>query len=461
MVDLFVIGGGAAGYAGALRAAQLGGKVLLVEMEKLGGICLHRGCVPSKVLYQQAAVIESYRAALRSGLFEDEPVPKLAAVARRQDEVVEKLYLGLQDLFKKRGITIMHGRALIRGPGRVLVHGEGRVEEYFAGSILVAAGSQEKNLSIPGAEELSGAEVSLKPPEEPCRIAVIGGGITGLELAGAYASLGFKMTVVEREKVLLPALQDEEISKWLAFFLKRRGIKIFTGTGLERIERSVENGIEVLKPVLSPAGKQHVITVDRVINAAGRKPRLDVFAPNVDGVKQHAGGIAVNERMETSIKGIYAAGDVTGLPMLAHLAYFEGMVAAENAMGINRILDLKAVPSCLSAKPGLAWVGLTEKQAIEAGITPQVVYFPFAANAGAALRGGEEGFVKIIAAEDGIILGMQVLGEYAEELIMEGTVAVRHGLSIQQLSRTMHPHPTVHEAVWEACLSLEGFPLHG
>lgn len=460
MFDLLVIGGGAAGYAGALRAAQLGGKVLLVEMDKLGGTCLHRGCVPSKVLYHQAALIESCRAAVSSGLFQEEPLPRLTAVAARQQEVVAKLYLGLQNLLTKRGIEIISGTARIMEPGRIAVSGTAP-KEYNARNILIASGSEGKSLFIPGAKEAVGSEESLEPPEKPCRIAVIGAGITGLELAAAYASLGFETAVVEREKVILPDLQDGEISKWLAFFLKKRGLKIFTGSLLQRIERINDNGLEALKMVISMGAKEQGFIVDRIINASGRKPRLDVFHAKMGPVAEHAEGIKINEYMETSIKGIYAAGDVTGPPLLAHLAYFEGMAAAENAMGIKTELNLRSVPLCLSVKPGLAWVGLTEKQAVEAGIRPQVSCFPFAANAGAVLKGGEEGFVKIIAAEDGVILGMQALGEYAQDLIMEGTVAVNQGLNIHQIGRIMHPHPTVHEAFWEACLLLEGLPLHG
>lgn len=461
MLDLIVIGGGAAGYAGALRAAQLGGKVLLVEMAEVGGTCLHRGCVPSKVLYEQAALLASCRAAIKEGLFLNEPLPVFAAVTRRQKEVIEKLHRGLQDLLIKKGVTVIKGRARVKGTGKVLVSVDTGQEEYVARNLLIASGSVEKELDFPGAQWLSGAEESLTLPDEPCRIVVIGGGVTGLELAGAYASFAFTVTVVEKDKVILPTLQDEETSKWLAFFLKKRGLKILTGTIPKRLDRDYENGKTVLNLTLSQGKKVHTITAERIINATGRRPRLDVFAADMEGLRQHSGGIVVNEYMETGIKGIYAAGDVTGPPLLAHLAYHEGIAAAENAMGLNRKAALKPVPFCLSVKPGLAWVGLTESQAREKGIKTRAGYFPFAANSGAVIKGAEEGFVKIVAAEDGMIIGMQALGEHAQELIMEGTVAVSQGLNIQQLSRLIHPHPTMHEALWEACLSLESLPLHG
>ncbi len=460
MLDLIVIGGGAAGYAAALRTAQLGGKVILVEKEKLGGTCLHRGCIPSKVLYRQSAVVEDYRTALKSGLFAGEGAINLKAVADRQDKVVQQLYLGLEDLFRQRDIPVVHGCALVEGVGRVRVEGV-KKEVCLSRNILIANGSRERTFTFSPMEGVQGAEESLKLPQQPCRVAVIGGGNTGLELASAYASFGFSVTVMEKEKVLLPALQDEEISKWLGFLIKRRGLKIVTGTVLHNIDQAEKDGKRELKIMFSRAGKEQVLCVDLIINASGREPRLDVFAPGCVGVKHTANGIIVNNLMETSTKGIYAAGDVTGSPMLAHRAYFEGITAAENVMGMARELDWRAVPACLSARPGVAWVGLTEQQARDEGLNPQVGRFPFSASGAAVLKEEEEGFIKLIAGEDGVILGMQVLGNAAEELIMEGTLAVRHGLSVKQLRETIHPHPTRHESIWEACLSLEGFPMHG
>lgn len=461
MYDLIVIGGGAAGYAAALRASQLGGRVILIEQEKLGGTCLHRGCIPSKVLFQQAGVVEEYRTSLKEGLFKGEAEICLDAVGRRQAEIVARLYQGLEDLLKLRKVDVISGRALIKGPGRVLVDGT-TSWEYEARSILVASGSRERTFPYASLVGVRGAEESLNLPHEPCSVAVLGGGVTGLELAGAYASFGFKVTVVEREKVLLPALQDEDMSKWLAFLFKKRGLKIYTGTAVQHLETVDDDAATgSLHLTLALAAKEQVITVNRVINAVGREPVLDVFAPGCEVVNMTTSGVSVNEHMETNIKGIYAAGDVTGPPMLAHLAYFEGITAAENAMGLESKLAARAVPSCMAARPGVAWVGLTEQQAREAGLNPRVGKFPLATCSGAVLKNKEEGFVRLITAEDGIIIGMQVLGEAAEELIMEGTLAVQHGLTLEELSNTVHPHPTLHESIWETCLSLKGLPLHG
>lgn len=461
MLDLIVIGGGAAGYAAALRTAQLGGKVLLVEKEKLGGTCLHRGCIPSKVLIHQSAIVEDYQAALKSGLLGNGSAIKLEAVAKKQAEVVEQLLLGLEDLFKKRNVAVIQGRALVEEMGRVRIEDEFK-KVYETRNILVAVGSQEKSIPFPGIKGILGAEESLTLPQQPCSVAVIGGGNTGLELASAYASFGFGVTVMEKEKVLLPALQDEEISKWLGFLLKRRGLKILTGTELKAIEQTEKkDGERKLKINFSRSGTAGLLDVDRIIVASGREPCLDVFTPGFTGVKYSAHGILINKRMETTKKGIYAAGDVTGEPMLAHRAYFEGITAAENIMGMDRELDLKAVPAYLAARPGVAWVGITEKQARDLGLDPQVGRFSFGASGAAVLKGKKEGFVKLVTGTNGVILGMQILGDAAEELIMEGTLAVRHGLTVKQLKETMHPHPTLHESIWETCLSLEGLPMHG
>lgn len=460
MYDLIVIGGGPAGCAAALRAAQMGGQVLLVEKDKLGGACLHWGCIPSKVLFHHSEILESYRDALDNNLIEGSITFNVDRANKRQKEVVEQLYLGLQDLFSKSNIEIVVGRALVRGAGSVLVTNE--VEQEFVGrNILIAGGLQKSSFSYSGATGVQEVEQSLQLPSKPCRVAVIGGGNTGLELASAYSSFDFNVTVVEKEKLLIPALRDEELSKWLAFFLKRRGLKLFTGSTVENIKQIDGPNNPIMQIVISRSGKEEVINADLIINASGRKPCLDFLAPECAIVKSTTNCLSVNEYMETSVKGIYAAGDITGPPMLASLAYFEGITAAMNAMGVKKKLNKDAVPSIVAARPAVAWVGLTEKEATEKGIKPQKDSFPFASCGAAVIRGEEEGFVKLIAGEDGIVIGMQVLGASAEELIMEGTLAIRHGLNIQELSETIHPHPTQHEAVWETSLLMNGYPMYG
>lgn len=457
---MIIIGGGPAGCAAALRAAQMGGQVLLVEKDKLGGACLHWGCVPSKVLFHHSEIVEKCRDALNNNLIEGSITVNVDRANQRQKEVVEQLYLGLQDLFLKSNIEIVTGRARVRGAGRVLVTNE--VEQEYAGrNILIAGGLQKSAFPYSGTAGVQEVEQSLQLPSKPCRVVVIGGGNTGLELASAYSSFGFSVAVIEQEKLLIPALRDEELSKWLAFFLKRRGLKLFTGSTVESIKRINGPSTPVMVVSISRSGREEVINADLVINASGRKPSLDFLAPECALAEAKANYIAVNDYMETSVKGIYAAGDITGPPMLASLAYFEGITAAMNAMGAKKKLNKEAVPSIIAARPAVAWVGLTEKQAAEKGLKPKKDSFPFASSGAAVIKGEEEGFIKLVAAEDGVIIGMQVLGASAEELIMEGTLAIRHGLNIKELSETIHPHPTQHEAVWETSLLMNGYPMYG
>lgn len=459
MYDLLIIGGGPAGYAAAIRAARLGGRVLVAEADQAGGTCLHYGCIPAKVLTEAARQAENGRAALASGLFSGEIHIRPDTIAVRQQEIISSLYQGLTHLLRTNRVTMVKGRALARGPGRaVIVSPEGKHEEVTARKMLIATGSRENRPTFTGASLLHSIEDSLTPPGAVCRVAVVGGGASGLELAGAYQALGFDVVVIEQEKIILPMLEDEEISKWLAFILRRRGVRIHTSS---RVTEVWEDGKDTRLLFNSAAG-QTELTVDLAVLAAGRSPNLDVLGEGLQGLEIDAhGAIVVNQLMETGVPGVYAAGDVTGPPLLAHLAYAEGITAAENAMGRQRKIERQAVPHFLGTSPQLAWVGLTEQQAARAGLEYSVGRFDFAANSCAQITGRTEGFVKIVSDQgEGTVLGMQILGERAPELIMEGALAVQNRLHFSSLARAIHPHPTLSEAVWEAALALNGGALH-
>ncbi len=458
MYDLIIAGGGPAGYAAAIRAAQMGAKVLMVEKDKVGGTCLHRGCIPTKVLHEHAQTQEKSLNAFKSGFFKGGITLDLSVVKQQQQDTVSKLYTGLQHVLKKRGIKIIKGSAVLKKPGVMVVQTDEGKKEYNAANILIATGSREAELHIPGSKMASGVEESLHPPHKPCSAAIIGGGYTGLELASSYVSLGFEVTVIERGKVLLPSLEDMELSRMLALHLKRRGIKILTNANLLGIQ-SVDDEINLV--VQTSSGEQELKT-HKVISAVGRRPNLEVLGSGIKGIDTTSQGITVNHKQQTGIPHIYAAGDITGPPLLAHLSYFEGITAAENIMGLDKSLDKKAVPFFLAAQPGMAWVGITEKQAKELEIPCKLGRFPFSGNGRALVKGHIEGLVKIVAREsDEVVLGMQVLGKNSEELIMEGVLAVQNGLTVKQLAETIHPHPTLGEAVWEASLAVLGRPLHG
>jgi dihydrolipoamide dehydrogenase len=450
--DVIVLGGGPAGYAAAIRTAQLGGNVLLAEAGKVGGTCLHRGCIPSKVLYHAAS---SYSKVIDYLSPDNAVAPRLDRIAQRQRETVEKLYAGLCRVISSYGIITVNGHGEIISPGLVRVGSA----EYRAKKIIIATGSREAGFSIPGAKFARSAEESLKPPAKLCRVTVIGGGNTGLELASAYALLGFKVTVIEKERRILPALADEEIRNWLSFSLRKRGLIIDTGVTPVEIRQSGR----ALTVTSENAAGTLTVDADLVIAALGRRPNLDVLGEGLGELKNATEGyIQVNDSMETLMPDIFAAGDVTGPPMLAHLAYAEGIAAADNAMGIEHKLDRSAVPHFLSAHPGVAWAGMTETQAAGAGLNCRTVKFPFAANAHATILGQSEGMVKIVALEEtGTVVGMQILGGRASEMIMEGVLAIQNGLHVDRIAKTIHPHPTFSETIWEAALSFGEGALHG
>ena len=458
MYDLLIAGGGPAGYAAAVRAAQLGGRVLLVEADKVGGTCLHRGCIPAKVLHKCASAVDEARDALKRGLLTGNAKANPEMVSTRRQEVVSALHQGLLLLLQRKGIETIAGTARLIGPARVAVDGTAGTSEIVANNILLAAGSQESSPSFPGAKFLRGVEESLSPPADPCRVVIVGGGNSGLELGSAYASLGFSVTIIEQAKSLLPALDDDECGKWLGFLFRRRGITVYTGANVLEIHQADRN----VHLTVQTAGKQETIEADMAIAATGRIPCLSVLGDNLNDLeKNSSSGIRVNERQETSIPGVYAAGDLTGPPMLAHVAYAEGMAAAENALGFSSTVDYRAVPQFVSANPETAWVGMTEKEALQAGLACKAGIFPFAASGIAQVDGRTGGFVKIVALQEGdLVVGMQVIGGPASEMIMEGVLAIREGLTYAALACAIHPHPTYSEAVWEAALSLKGSTLH-
>ncbi len=458
MYDLLIIGGGPAGYAAAVRAAQLGGRVLLVEKDKVGGTCLHRGCIPARVLHKSAVAVEAARDALIRGLLAGILKVNPEMVSARRQEVVSGLHQGLLLLLQRKGIETIAGTARLLGPGRVSVEGKAGTREIMANNILIATGSRENCPSFPGAKLLQGVEESQSPPAALCRVAIVGGGNSGLELGSAYAALGFSVTIIEQGKRILPALDDDECGKWLGFLFRRRGITVHTGARVLEVRQSDRK----VHLTVETAGAQEKIEAEMAVAATGRVPCLEVLAENLSSLEKNAyGGIRVNERQETGLPGVYAAGDVTGPPMLAHVAYAEGIAAAENALGLTGAVDYRAVPQFVSADPEAAWVGMTEKQATQAGLRCRVGIFPFAASGSAQVDGRTGGFVKLVALQEGNqVIGMQVIGGRASEMIMEGVLAIRQGLTFAALADAIHPHPTYGEAVWEAALSLKGSALH-
>lgn len=458
--DVAVIGGGPGGYVAAIRAAQLGGKVLLVEKDQLGGVCLNRGCIPTKTLLKSAEKWEDLKRCAEFGLKAEHIGFDFGAVMARKKQVVAKLRSGIEQLVNSNHITVARGTASLTGPNQLKVEtspGE-NAEIFEASRIILATGSLPSSIPVPG-RDLSAVITSddlLELDQVPKSMLVIGAGVVGMEFAVLLSSFGCQVTVVEMMPGVLPSV-DSDLIKRLGLHLRKQGIQTVTGATVTAIERA-EAAVTV--QVATGKGMQE-FCVEKVLIAAGRRPVTDGLGLETAGVAFDHSGIQVNERMETSATGIYAIGDVTGQSMLAHVASVAGIVAAENAMGLNSVMDYSAIPSCIFTTPEMAMVGLTEQQALADQREFKVSKFNFAANGKAVSMGEADGLVKIIVCSTTEkVLGMHIIGPHASDLIMEGTLAIRNGLTVNAIAHTIHPHPTLSEVVMESAHGIFGDMIH-
>ena len=459
MFDLAVIGGGPGGYVAAIKAAQLGAKVLLAEKAELGGVCLNRGCIPTKTLLASAAKWQELQHLEAYGLRAENIAFDFAAVQRRKNEVVGQMRGGVEQLLKKNGVEIVCGSACLMGPQSLRVSfADGGDADYQAKSIILASGSQPMRLPIPGGD-LPGvldstALLSLEAP--PQRLAVIGGGAVGIEFAAIFRAFGSEVTVLEMLPNILPNI-DDDLVKRMGLVMRKAGIKLLSGTRLEEI-RAVDGALE-----LNAANAKGAvgITADIVLVAAGRRPVLDGLGLDAAGVVYGKGGVAVDPRLATNVPTIYAIGDLTGRQMLAHAASAAALVAVENALGGDKTFSFDVVPACVFTTPEIASVGLTEQAAREQGLEVKTSRFNFAGNGKAIAQGETDGLVKIIAdAASGKLLGMHIMGAHASDLIMEGALAMQNGLSAAEIASTIHPHPSLSETVLEAAHGIDGPMIH-
>jgi dihydrolipoamide dehydrogenase len=459
MYDVAVIGGGPGGYVAAIRAAQLNGKVAIVEKENLGGVCLNRGCIPTKTLLKSAEKWQELQHCADFGLRADNIGFDFSRVMERKNRVVGQLQKGIIQLLESNGIDIFYGIGTLMGNGKIDVQEhEGANVVIEARNIIIATGSIPAQLSIPGTE-LPGVLDSdgvLALTEVPHSMLVIGSGAVGIEFAVIYQAFGCDVTVVEMLPAILPKV-DGDLVKRMGLILRKQGLKILTGTKTLRMEK-VRGGISVL---LDNGKNMQELVVEKVLVAVGRRPVLQELGLEQAGVVYNAQGIPVNMRMETNVPGIYAVGDVTGQYKWAHVAYAEGLAAAENAMGGNAAMDYLAVPGCIFTTPEIAMAGLSEEEAKEQRREIRVGKCNFAANGKAVSMGDTEGLVKVIAdAGSGRIIGMHILGPHASDLIMEGAIAIRNGLKAQNLAHAIHPHPSLSETVMEAVHDICGAMIH-
>jgi dihydrolipoamide dehydrogenase len=456
-----IIGGGPGGYLAALRAGSLGLKTALIEKEALGGICLNHGCIPTKVLTHGAAMNRRLQTADEFGFSFSGLNFSYSTLQAKKKMVVSEMVGHIGEMMESSKIKVLYGSARAINTNKVVVevHG-GEKLELETENVILATGSDEIIPSTPGLE-LPGIMTSreaLALTELPKSMAVIGGGVIALEMASIFMGLGVKVTIIHRSERLLRRM-DLEMVRRLSTYLRKNGLEIMMNSPIRVIEKK-ENGYQ-----LKIEGKkgEEIVEAESVLLAVGRKPAFGGQDLDALGVKYEKDGIRVNNKMETSVPGIYAVGDAT-YPgyFLAHTAYHQGIVAAENIAGIEANFDGSAVPSCLYTDPELASVGLSEEEAKEKAFDNlKIGKFPFSANGRAATQGELEGTVKIIAAgADEKVIGVHILGAHASELIQEGTMAVAGGVTATMMANLIHPHPTMCEAVWEAAMAVNKTSLH-
>jgi len=469
MFDLVVIGAGPGGYVAALRAAQLGAKVAVVERDKLGGCCLNRGCIPTKALVRAAEVYTSAKEAgpfgtvIRGG--PESVSVDMPQVMARKRQVVAQLVGGVERLLGGADVATYMGTASVPGPGKVAVaKRDGGTEILETKYILLATGSQPAQPPVPK-EDLDltiGSDEALELEKVPPSMLLIGGGVLGVEFACIYHTFGSQVRMIKRTANLLPAV-DEEIAKRLAMSLKRRGMQINVGVFIKRIERSSAGKVVVCD---TAEGQEVRFEADTVMVAMGRVPDYGGIDLDAMGVRYDKKGIKVDPRLKTSAPGVYALGDVVGKTYLASVASAEGLVAAEDMFSeAKRDMDYRVVPGVVFSSPECASVGLEEKDAAEAaaqsGREIVVSKFPFSANGKAIAMGETEGLVKLVADKaSGEILGMHVFGPHASDLIHEGAIALQARMKGEELARTGFAHPTLSEVVMEAAHGVEGQPIH-
>ncbi len=456
-----IIGGGPGGYLAALRAASLGLKTAVVEKEALGGICLNHGCIPTKVFTNGAYLYRKFKGADQFGFNISGMEFSFDRLQQKKQEVVRDLVGHVGELMESNKVTVFKGEALTVAPHKVTVTLNGGEQILLeTENVILATGSDEIYPATPGLDlpGIMTSKEALALDKLPESLAVIGGGVIALEMASIFSGFGVKVTIVHRSERLLRRM-DLEMVRRLSTSLRKSGIEIMMNSPIKNIAKD-ENGYK-----LTVEGRkgEEVVQAESVLLAVGRKPSFGGLDLNSLGVEHSKSGIRVDEHMMTSVPGIYAVGDAT-YPgyFLAHTAYHQGIVAAENISGIKTSFDGSAVPGCLFTDPELASVGLSEEEAKEKGYDNiQIGKFPFSANGKAATQGESEGTVKIITSgEKQQIIGVHILGPHASDLIQEGTLAVASGSTAADLSTLIHPHPTLCESVWEAAMGINKTALH-
>src|ERR1700736_543491 len=450
--DVAVVGGGPGGYVAAIRAAQLGAKTAIIEKDRLGGTCLVRGCIPTKALLQSSELYSLAKGGAAFGVVADNIAFDWPVAQTRKTAVVDQLVKGVEGLLKAGGVTTVRGSACLAGSGVVDVSGD----RLQAKDIIIATGSAVARIPLKGADLTIDSDQILELKAIPGRLAVIGGGVVGMEFAAMFAALGSKVTVFEMLPQVLPMV-DADLVNVYTKHLAGIGGTVHTNSKVAEVAK-VKSALQVR---FSEGGEGGAVDADQVLLAVGRAPYTEGLGAEEAGVKLERGRVVVDAHLHTSAAGVWAIGDVIGGIMLAHVASYEGICAVENIAGHDRTPDYHAAPNCVYTDPEIAHVGLGERDAKERGLEVKIGRFPFAASGRALTLGQSEGFVKVLAdAGSGRLLGVHIIGPRATDLIAEATLAVQNGLTLEQLDLTIHAHPTLPESIMEAALAAQGRAIH-
>ncbi len=459
--DLIVVGSGPGGYVAAIRAAQLGLQVACVETEKLGGVCLNIGCIPTKAMLTSAALVSEMAVAEKHGVMAKDVTFDLGPAQKRSRGVADQMNKGIQHLFKKNKVTHIQGYGRLKGKGKVEVDADGKKTVYEAKNVILATGSRPRDLPTLKIDEdkIWSSTGALMQEKAPGSLFIVGSGAIGMEFADVYSAYGTKVTIVEALDRVLP-LEDEDVSKFMERTFKKRGMDIHTSARFEKVE-ILKDSVKVT--FKDKGGTAHEMTVDRVLSAVGRVPNSEDIGLDSAGVKKDERGfVVVDSHMKTNVDGVYAIGDVAGRQLLAHKASHEGIVCVEHMTGNGHgVVDYDNVPNCTYCSPEVASVGLTEAQAKEQGYDIEVGKLPWLAVGRAVAYGHADGFVKVIRDKKySEILGAHIVGPHATELIAEFVLGRHLESTVEEMEKAIHPHPTLSEGVSEGALAALGRPIH-
>ena len=448
-MKVIIVGGGPGGYVAALRGAQLGLDIILIEEDKVGGVCLNRGCIPTKALLSASERLSDIKASKDFGINVNGFDIDITTVFRRKDQVVEQLVRGVEYLLSTRKVKLIKGRAKMLSNTEISIS-NGEIVKGDA--IIIATGSLPVtsigNIKIDNDKVIS-SDYALSTPYIPKDIVIVGAGAIGVEFATFYRDMGAEVSIVEMMPRVVPT-EDEEISRVLERSLKKKGIKLYLNNTVKEI---TEDG------VILESGEH--LKGEKILIAVGRRPNTDGLSIESLSIKtNNKGYIEVNDYLETNIPNIYAIGDVTGISMFAHVASHQGLVAIENISGRKKKLNYNAVPRATFCEPQIGSIGLTEEQARAQGINPIIGKFPFRALGYAISIGKWEGMVKLVADESRELIGAHVIGPYASILLGEISLAVTKRIKLEELADTIHAHPTLPEAIMEASFAGLNLPLH-